>query len=155
MVLDALILQSKLFLQDDMGVKIEEIVEQKDDNITKLQLKDYSSMIGTGGKLSLMVIVSYDLSLLQHLIDMYLEGESVSKEEQEEIRESVAGEVVNTILGLALPTFPNRGKGVTITPPVTLNNPSHVIKHKTAKIQSIHIKTDHGELTVSVIESNK
>lgn len=68
MVLDALILQTKLFLQDDMEVTVQS-VELADESIQKLQLKDYTSMIGTGGKLSLMIVMSFENSLLDKLVD--------------------------------------------------------------------------------------
>ena len=153
MVLDALILQTKLFLHDDMDTQVED-VEICSDIVNKLELKDYTSMIGTGGKLSLMVIISFENSILDHIVNMFMEGEAVDPKELDEIRDSVSGEVVNTIIGLALPTFPNRGKGVTITPPVTINEKAHITKHKTSTITTANIMTTHGEMSVSIIDSN-
>lgn len=150
MLLDALILQSKLFLQEDMDIEIND-VERKEDDLTALSLKDYTSMIGTGGTLNLMILISYDDTLLDHLVELFMEGEEVDPEEAEEIRDSVSGETINTIMGLALPTFPNRGKGVTITPPITINDAANIKKYKDSKIVNAIIKTPYGELSISAV----
>ncbi|MGM0623480.1 MAG: chemotaxis protein CheX [Campylobacterota bacterium] len=153
MVLDALILQTKLFLHDDMQMEVQD-VQLCDGSVSKLQLKDYTSMIGTGGKLSLMVVMSFENTVLDQIVTVFMEGESVEDAEIEEIRDSVCGESVNNIIGLALPTFPNRGKGVTITPPVSITEPGHISKHKTSTITTANITTNYGQLSVSIIDSN-
>jgi len=150
MILDSLILQTKLFLSEDMG--FEELkVEIQDDNSNKLVLKDYTSMIGTGGKLNLMLIISYENVLLNHLVELFMDGEEVEEDEAQEVLDSVSGEVINTIIGLSLPTFPNRGKGVTITPPIAMNDASNMTKYKNAKIVSATILTEFGSLSISAM----
>jgi len=154
MILDALILQSKLFLSEDMDIKIQQInVEDRSPN--KLILKDYTSMIGTGGKLNLMIIISFEASLLDKLVELFMDGEEVEDDEQEELKDSVSGEIINTIIGLALPTFPNRGRGVTITPPITINDASNIKKYKNAKIISADIMTECGCLSISAMGSEE
>ena len=150
MIIESLLLQTKLFLQDDMGIAIEKTYIG-DEGTDRVSLSDYTSMIGVGGKLNLMVIISYQSSLLNTLVDNFMDGEEVDPQEEQEIRDSVAGEVVNTIMGLALPTFPNRGKGVTITPPITINDASNIAKHKNSKIITAIITTEHGQMSVSVV----
>jgi len=152
MILDSLILQAKLFLEGDMDIQIKE----KNIEITspeKLELKEFTSMIGTGGTLNAMIVISFDSTILGKLIELFMDGEEVEEEELNEIRDSVSGEVVNTIIGLALPTFPNRGKGVTITPPIAVNDASSIYKHKDSKILSATIKTSDGEMVISAVGS--
>ncbi len=150
MILDALILQSKLFLSEDMDIAIEK-VDVIDNSPDKLILKDYTSMIGTGGKLNLMIVISFENELLEHLVDLFMDGEEVEEEEKEEIYDSVSGETINTIIGLALPTFPNRGKGVTITPPITISDASNIKKYKNSKIISAEVSTAFGKLSISAM----
>ena len=150
MILDALILQSKLFLSEDMGIDINNITIDEL-NPDKLIPKDYTSMIGTGGTLNLMIIISYDSNLLNHLVTLFMDGEEVAQDEMVEVIDSVSGETINTIIGLALPTFPNRGKGVTITPPITINDASNIKKYKNSKIVSANIVTQYGELSISAV----
>jgi len=150
MILDSLILQTKLFLQEDMKLEIKDVISSSssEDN---LELKDYTSMIGVGGKLNIMVVISYDKEILNKLVEIFLDGEEADISEVDEIRDSVAGETINTIMGLALPTFPNRGKGVTITPPIAINDASNLIKQKSAKIVSAQVDTNYGKLSISAI----
>ena len=153
MILDALVLQSKLFLSEDMGIDIEK-VDVVDDSPNKLFLKDFTSMIGTGGNLNMMVVISFEEQLLDSLVELFMDGEEVEEEEKEEVYDSVTGETINTIIGLALPTFPNRGKGVTITPPITISDASNIKKYKNSKIVTANIKTQFGSLSISAMGSD-
>lgn len=150
MLIESLILQTKLFLQDDMGLSIKDVQtkELKQDSLT---LKEYTSMIGVGGKINVMIVISYDQEMLQKLVELFMDGESVDPSEEQEIKDSVAGEVVNTIMGLALPTFPNRGKGVTITPPIAIKNSTNLVKQKSSQIISVEIQTNCGTLSINAI----
>ncbi len=150
MILDSLILQTKLFLQEDMRLEILKVNTEMFDE-KSLNLKQHTSMIGVGGKLNLMTVISFDNQLLNKLMELFMEGEAVAEDERVDVMESVSGEVINTILGLALPTFPNRGKGVTITPPITINDASSLKKQKNSKIISANISTNFGNLSISAI----
>ena len=150
MIIDSLVLQSKLFLQEDMDIIVANVELSQTDS-SELSLKQHTSMIGVGGKLNLMAVISFDDQLLLQLVKLFMDGEEVDPSEVDEVQESVTGEVINTIIGLALPTFPNRGKGVTITPPITINDTTSLKKHKDSKIVSANIKTSFGELSISAI----
>lgn len=133
-------------------MKIEIInFETKESDYPVLALKDFTSMIGVGGKVSLMVVISFDRKLLNKLVSVFMDGEEVSLEELEEIQQSVTGEVINTVVGLSLPTFPYRGKGTTITPPITINEISMLKKSKSSNILSTEIITEFGNMCVSII----
>ena len=58
-----------------------------------------------------------------------------------EIRYSVTGEVINTIMGL----------GITITPPVIINEVSILKKYINSKIVSANITTNFGTVSISAI----
>lgn len=150
MILDSLILQTKLLLQEDMKLEIVNLETIRADYET-LTLKEFTSMIGVGGKINLMAVISFDVNLLNKLVSIFMDGEEVAQDEVDEIRESVTGEVINTILGLSLPAFPNRGKGITITPPITINEASVLKKHKNSRIVSVNITTNFGTVSISAI----
>ena len=152
MILDALVLQSKLFLSEDMDIEVQ-IVEIVDNSPDKLVLKDYTSMIGVGGKLNMMVVISFENEFLDKLVELFMDGEEVEEDEKEEVYDSVTGETINTIIGLALPTFPSRGKGVTITPPITISDASNIKKYKDSTIVSANITTEFGKMSISAMGS--
>ena len=152
MILDALILQTKLFLSEDMDIEIKNI-EIADSSSDKLILKDETSMQGVGGKLNMMVIISFENNFLDELVSLFMDGEVVEEDEREEVYDSVTGETVNTIIGLAIPTFPGRGKGVTITPPISISDASNIKKYKDSKIVSANITTEFGTMSISAMGS--
>ena len=152
MILDALILQTKLFLSEDMDIEIQDVVVD-DTNPEKLILQNYTSMIGTGGSLNSMVIVSFDKLLLKSLVDIFMDGEEVEEDEKDEVFTSVTGETLNTIIGLSLPIFPNRGKGITITPPVAIGDASSIKKDKNSKILKATVNTEFGKMDICIISA--
>lgn len=151
-MLDSLIIQTKKFLQDDMGIEVKEtFISQLEHN--KLLLKDETSMIGVGGGLNLLILMSYDNSVLLKLVDSFVDGEVIPADEVQEIQNSVCGEVINTIVGLSLSSFPNTGEKITITPPITFNAASDLIKHKNSKIISVNVTTNYGEISIGIVGS--
>ena len=68
MILDSLILQTKLLLQEDMKLEILDVETIRAD-YEVLTLKDFTSMIGIGGKISLMAVISFDANLLDKLLN--------------------------------------------------------------------------------------
>lgn len=153
MILDSLLLQARLFLEEDMEISI---LNSKQIDILspqKLVLKNRTSMIGTGGTLNIMLVISFEKNILSKLVENFMEGEEIEDEELDEIEDSVSGEVLNTIVGLSLPTFPNRGKGITITPPISVNDASSIYKHKDSKIICATVQTEYGDIVISAVGS--
>lgn len=137
------------FLKEEMGMEV------KNDELhilcpNKLQLKDYTATIGTGGPISVLFTVSYDKKVLKELVKAFAYGE-ITPEEEEEMIESVACEIANTVLGNAVPEFPDKGKGVTITPPIILKEAKSIAKQKNSQIASVVISTRYGEIMVNAV----
>jgi CheY-specific phosphatase CheX len=160
MILDALMIQLKLFLTEDMKIDIKEI-KRIDHDINNIELKDSTSIIGTGTIMDTTLIMSYDQKVLTKLVETFMEGESIDEDEKDAIYESVSGETINIIVGLALPAFPNRGKDIIITTPTLIHDISEIKKYKNSKIITVEIDTEYGTLSISaignkdLIDSNK
>ena len=140
MILDSLILQTKLLLHEDMHLEIID-VETKKADYEVLVLKEFTSMIGVGGKINLITVISFDSELLNKLVSIFLDDEEVDESEISEIRYSVTGEVINTIMGL----------GITITPPVIINEVSILKKYINSKIVSANFTPNFGTVSISAI----
>ena len=138
----------KEYLKSDLG--LENIKFNKLDNPEVVMLKNFTVNIGVGGALSVLFVVSYDESLVIQLAKAFAYGE-ISPEEEEEVRESVASEIANIVLGNAIPHFPNDGKGVTITPPIIIRNAKSIGVGKQAKIAAIIIATEYGEMCINIV----
>ena len=140
MILDSLVLKAKLLLHEEMHLEIID-VETKKADYEVLVLKEFTSMIGVGGKINLITVISFDSELLNKLVSIFLDDEEVDESEISEIRYSVTGEVINTIMGL----------GITITPPVIINEVSILKKYINSKIVSANITTNFGTVSISAI----
>ncbi len=137
------------FLSENMGVHI----ISQDAQISfmqKVQLKKNTVMISTGGSIQVLISMSYDDKLLNKLMESFLEGETVALEEFDEVRESVACEVINIIIGNAL-INPKDDTVLSISPPILIQEAKSLIKHKNSKIALSAIVTDFGDLLITVI----
>ena len=152
MIIEALVDKAKSFLSEDMEININNttIVDNSPDN---LPLLDYTSMIGTGGTLNIMVVITFEKNFLATLAELFMDGEEIIDEEKEEVYDSVSGETINTIIGLAIPNFPDNGTGITITPPIGISDASTIKKYKNSKIITANIQTQFGNLSISAMGS--
>ncbi|MCV6606874.1 MAG: chemotaxis protein CheX [Campylobacterales bacterium] len=152
-ILSPLAERTKSFLKEDMGIEILE--ETKEIEVpNKFSLKDYTVTIGIGGSLSVLFIVSYEKSALDSLLKAFA-YDDIEPEEEDEMKESVASEIANTVIGNSLPNFPKGGDGVTITPPIVICEAKSINKQKDSNISISTIKTSGGEIVVGVIGPRK
>jgi CheY-specific phosphatase CheX len=151
-VLKAIVHQVELFMNHEMN--IETTFDGEYRFVDSVELKKYTTTIGIGGSLNLLFYATYDEALLDNLTQAFLYGEA-HEAECMELRESAAGEVANVVIGLSLNDFPNSGRGVTITPPVTIEDAKSIVKTKGVGIISSTLSTPHGKIKLNVIGSEK
>lgn len=148
--LDVIVRHTEHFLADDMN--IETRFDGKYRVVDKIFLKKYTTMIGIGGTANIMFYATYDDILLDNLTRKFI-GEVFSEEEFNGLRESAAGEIANIIIGSALADFPNKGKGVTITPPITIEDAKSIIKTSETQILAASLFTSYGNVELNVVGS--
>ena len=78
----------------------------------------------------------------------------VSDEEVEELKEAVGSEIANILIGHSLPLMPNGGKGITITPPLTLDDCKRISKSQSSNIIKFELKTNYGMIMLAVFGNN-
>lgn len=147
-VLTAIVYRAELFMKDEM--EIEAKFDGEFRSMEKIELKKYTTTIGIGGSINLLFYVSYNELLLEKLTRAFSYGK-INESELAELRESAAGEIANMILGQAVNDFPNRGKGVTITPPVTVEDAKSILKTNGNGIMSAVFSTPYGNMEFNVI----
>jgi len=116
----------------------------------KIELHPYTAMIGIGGTLSLMFTMSFESNILSDLTKAFAYGD-IAADEMKAMKESVACEIANTVLGNAIPNFPNKGSGVTITPPVMVECGKSISKNSATTITTSIINTKNGDITLATI----
>ncbi len=148
-VLLAITSRTKSFLSEDMGIELMD-KETTIDNEDKFQLYEYTAIIGLGGDIKALTIFSFDTSLANKLVDSFIYGE-VTQEERDSLINEIAAEVANTVLGNAIPSFPNDGKGATITPPIIIEDAKLAMKLKDSCVLTTKILTKHGNAQCALL----
>ncbi|HEX5330264.1 chemotaxis protein CheX [Sulfuricurvum sp.] len=149
-VLNAIIYRAELFLVDEMHIAAS--FDGKYRSVSKIELKKYTTMIGIGGTLNLLFYVTYNELLLDNLTKAFAYGE-IHENDFLALRDSAAGEIANTIVGHSLNDFPNKGKGVTITPPVTIEDAKSILKTNGTGMITALLSTPFGNMEFNVIGS--
>jgi chemotaxis protein CheX len=150
-MLDILIKQAKIFLNE--YVKVKDIVV-KNINSEHFQLKNYTSVIYMNGNINIIVIISFEEGILLKIVDAFMDKEKVKEDEKEIIYSSVTSETINTIAGLSIPHFPNKGKGITMSTPITVDCILNIKGFEKENIFSTEIITEFGTLEVGIIGDN-
>lgn len=151
-VLIAIVHQVEVFMSDEMKIETEFDGEYR--SVDKVELKKYTTTIGIGGTLSLLFYATYNELLLDTMTRRLAYGE-IKEDEFFELRDSAAGEISNMIIGQSLSHFPNQGRGVSITPPVTIEDAKSIVKTNGAGIISAVLSTPYGNMELNVIGSAK
>lgn len=151
-VLSAIVYRVELFMKNEMMIETEFDGEYR--SVEKIELKKYTTTIGIGGSLNLLFYVTYNELLLDNLTRAFAYGD-IEQSEFLILRESAAGEIANMIIGHAVTDFPNRGKGVTITPPVTIEDAKSILKTNGTGIMTAFLSTPYGNMELNVIGSAK
>lgn len=147
-VLKAIVYRVELLLNNELHIQTSFDGEYR--SVHKIELKKYTTTIGVGGTINLLFYATYDDLLLDNLTKALAYGE-IKSDEFVELRESAAAEIANMIIGHAVVDFPNRGKGVTITPPVTIENAKSILKTNGAGIITAFLSTPYGNVELNVI----
>jgi CheY-specific phosphatase CheX len=149
-VLSPIVRYAEHFLVEEMDMSVR--CEGKYRLAEKIFLKKHTTMIGIGGSFNVLFYMTYDDLLLDNLTHIFAYGE-FDRDEFHVLRESAAGEIANTIVGHAIVDFPNEGKGVTLTPPVTIEDAKSITKTSSTQIITVSLLTSYGNLELNVIGS--
>ncbi len=151
-VLNAIVYRAELFLKDEMD--IETRFDGSYRIVDKIDLKKYTTMIGIGGSLNLLFYTTYDDLLLDNLTRTMAFGE-IGEEEFLQLRESASGEIANMIVGHSIGDFPSKGEGVSITPPVIIEDAKSIMKTNGTRMVTATLSTRYGKMEFNVIGSLK
>ncbi|MCX6074475.1 MAG: chemotaxis protein CheX [Campylobacterales bacterium] len=149
-VLSSIVRYAEHFLVDEMQMSSRFDGEYR--SVEKIFLKKHTTMVWIGGTLNVLFYMTYDDLLLDNLTHMFAYGE-MGVDEFHTLRESAAGEIANIIIGHAIVDFPNKGKGVTLTPPVTIEDAKSIIKTPATQILTASLLTPYGNIELNVIGS--
>jgi len=147
--LEAIANRMKSFLDEDMGIEVVDN-EISIDNGDKFNLSKHTAIIGLGGEVKALTLYSFDESLANKLVESFTYGE-ITKEEKEELLAEIPAEVANTVIGNAIPNFPNAGKGATITPPIIIKDAQLAMKLKNSTVLTAMVETKYGNALCALL----
>ena len=130
-------------------------ISEESSSSDKLVVNDITTLIGKENSHSpVYFAMGFENKVLDVLVDIMLEGETVDEEEEIEMRESVAGEVANQVVGYALVLFPKDKLSIKLTPPITIYEEKDFILENNSNSLSSTIQTSIGEVTINVVRRN-
>lgn len=147
-VLVPIIKRVKTYLEDELGI---DVFNTSDitcpDNI---HIKKNTVMIGTTGSIKLIITLGFDDILLNKLFEIFIGDDDIEDSDIEEVRNSVACEVTNTIIGNAIDN-PIDNSDIYITPPVLIYEAKTLNKSKNSKFVFVTFITEYGEIELTAV----
>lgn len=152
-MLQAITEQTVIFLVDEMKI---ELLSKNFEVIfpEEFESRHYTAIIVVGGQVNFMFIMSFEKKVIDVLVKKFLYGD-IHDKEIEEIREGIACEVANTVIGMSIPNFPYKGAGITITPPNIIEDEKLIEKNAASLINVVGIKTSVGNILIGIILSKE
>lgn len=147
-VLLPIIKRVKSYMETEMKIDIfnvSEIAFPKN-----IHLKKNTIMLGTSGSIKLIITLGYDDILLNKLVEMFVDGADVDDYELDEVRNSVACEISNTIIGNAI-NNPIDNSDIYITPPVLVSEAKTLYKDKYSKFVFVTFATKYGDVQLTAV----
>jgi two-component system chemotaxis sensor kinase CheA len=141
------------FLSEDMGIELLEKTFEVSKSY-KLPLYPYAIKIGISGSINSMLIMGFETHALEDVAKFFIvdaQGETA----YEFMKEQVACEVANTVLGNAIMDFPNKGAGVVITPPCMIGPGNTLFKNAHTNLCTTEIKTSSGSIMLALLTENR
>lgn len=147
-VLIPIIKRVKTYLEEEMGIDV-----FNTSDITcplNIHIKKNTVMIGTSGSIKLIITLGFDDILLNKLVEIFMGDDVIDDVDFNEVKNSVACEVTNTIIGNAIDNPIDRSD-IYITPPVLIYEAKTLNKSKNSKFVFVTFITKYGEIELSAV----
>lgn len=121
-----------------------------------LVLLDMTAVIIMGGKINLLVVFSFEESLINAIYHEMTDELGIADDEIETYRKAAAGDVINTVLGHSTIDLLTLDKnGISITPPRILKDANIIREMKCKMFYAQSLNTPLGGITISLVGSQK
>jgi two-component system, chemotaxis family, sensor kinase CheA len=148
-ILSPIVNRVTTFLQSDMNINLHKKAKFTYTSIDRIIFKKFTSYIHISGLVEVSICMSYDLFLLDEILEEFNQGDPIDPEELPAYRESVSMEVLNIIVGNAL--FNPYDKTILeITSPFITDYDELCSRGINEKIAHVIIDTEFGEMQVLV-----
>lgn len=150
-IIEAAVNKAASYLNSDFGLKAL-AATQKTLSLDEINLKGFTSVIGIAGNVDVYIAFCFQEDLLDFIYKKMTQGIVVTAQEEASLKESVANEVINIVVGHATIEFQKLEEGlVNITPPNLINLIKTVPRLKDAIFLKKTLITQVGELDILTI----
>ncbi len=153
-VMESVIKRTRAYFKSEFGIHA---IENNSDGgkLDGIVLFDMTAVIVMGGTINLLVVFSFEESLINAIYHQMVDGLGIENDDVEMYRKVAAGDIINTVLGHSTIDLQQLDlKGIKITPPTILNNANTIRNLKYKMFYAQHLKTALGEMTISLVGSD-
>lgn len=116
-----------------------------------IKLRDLTTIIGFSGPFNALVAFSFDMSLVNTLLEIETAGLDISDDELVFFRQDVIAETINIVLGHSTKSLAKSGEAICLSPPMMVEANGHLRRPKDAVFIRDSITTDTGIFDVFFI----
>ncbi len=125
-------------------------------NMNEIALLDVTALIRIRGAINLLVVFSFETSLINAIYYLMTLDLGIEASEVEKYRKAAAGDVINIVLGHSTIDLQRLDmSGIKITPPKILNNTNAIREIKYTMFYTQHLETSLGNMAISLVGAEK
>jgi CheY-specific phosphatase CheX len=124
-------------------------------NYAVLALREVTVIVALGGTLNILVVMSFELTLLFRLFSVDTADMIIKQDEQEIYIRETAVEFANIILGHCLADLEEYGMTTSLSPPVVIHEPHNIHRPDNAMFARISLTTDVGAVEIDFVGSRE
>lgn len=138
------------YFVDEFAIQIGEIEQPPAEHET-LDICGLTAVIGVGGPAGILIAFSYEQRLIDELYERMTDGMDVQPDEKKMYMESVAGDIINTIVGNCTADLQHGRHAISLTPPMIIDHIKHIHRTKNVVFISKKYTTEYGCIDLNLI----
>ena len=142
------------YFYDEFSIQIKELNQNYAEHET-LDIHGLTAVIGVGGPAGILIAFSYEQRLIDELYGRMTDGIDVHPGEEKMYMESVAGDIINTIVGNCTTELQQGQHAISLTPPMIIDHIKHIHRTKNVVLISKKYTTEFGFIDLKLIGPGK
>lgn len=142
--------RTRSYFEEEFGILVADISQDSGD-VATLDIHGLTAIVGVGGPVSLLVAFSFEQRLMDVLYERMTNGMEVPGCEEDAYRSSVAGEIINTIIGNCTADLQQSDEAISLTPPMVVDSIKHIHRMNNAVFISRTLNSDFGCVDINLV----
>lgn len=142
--------RTRSYFEEEFSMTVADI-SHDGGNVDTLAIRGLTAIVGVGGPVSLLISFSFEQRLMDELYARTTDGMDIPAAQEDAYRGSVAGEIVNTIIGNCTGDLQNHGEVISLTPPMIVDSVKHIHRMKDAVFISRSLQCEFGHVDINLV----